>query len=279
MRIFTLFCLLLTLVQLTGCTSKAKKECKGANWSYVGQQDGELGRENRSRYHYQKCNRYKVFVSTAEYEQGYLQGIERFCNFERGLNQSIKGLRPEVICAEQTKYTDGYESGLTEVCNTKKGKEDALSGKKFSSFCIKKSDYQIGYKNGQLLFCSHRNGYRQGYEGRDVLNVCKGSDFYDNFAKGFNEGKLEFLKKENLKLESDIKGFQSNLNYIKTTLDKKITQVQSLPKSDDSYIVQMKSQLETSIKNLKTKKDKMEKLILQSESKINLNNQQIGELN
>lgn len=277
MRFFILLPLL-TLF-LLGCTSKAKKECKSANWTFVGQIDGELGREDRSRYYSQKCSKYKVFVSTNEYKDGFNEGLLKFCSFERGLNRSIKGLRPEVACTEQPQYGDGYESGLGEVCTKRKGKEDALSGKKFSSFCIKKSDYQMGYSSGQLIFCSHQNGYRQGYEQKEVLDVCKGTDFYSNFSKGYNEGNLEFLKKENFKLESDIKSHQNNLTYVKSTLEKKVTQVQSLPKSDDPYIVQMKAQLEASIRNLKSRKDRLEDQILQSEGKINLNNQKIGNYN
>lgn len=275
MKDLLIILLLGTLLALTGCTSKAKKECALSDWRLIGKSEGQRGQQQRANYHYQKCLKYGFTISSESYEQGYEEGIAQLCGSSRGFSQALKGLSPESICRDHESYLNGYDEGLVQVCTKKKGESDALNGKETNQFCSRNETYSEGYSKGLSGFCSRKNGYHLGSAGSQKTSLCDNTDFIPDFLDGYASGRAKYLQNENFRLESQIKNFQETLDNLKVDLKKKEDEFGNLPTPEDSYLKQVKAELDTSIKSIKTKKDRIEQKILNSEEELIKNRQEL----
>jgi hypothetical protein len=84
-----IFCTLLTV---TACATLDEGECLSANWYEIGYQDGSKG-YNPERYqkHNEACQEHNVRVNTADYHNGWGEGITQYCTEDNGWGEGLAG--------------------------------------------------------------------------------------------------------------------------------------------------------------------------------------------
>ncbi|MGQ0503136.1 MAG: DUF2799 domain-containing protein [Panacagrimonas sp.] len=84
--------LLLVVVLLTGCATLDESECRSANWFEFGRSDGALGySRTRLDEHRQACSKFGLAADTAAWEQGYAEGLDRYCSVSNGYQLGRRG--------------------------------------------------------------------------------------------------------------------------------------------------------------------------------------------
>jgi hypothetical protein len=93
-RSFLALCMLACLAWLGGCASMSESECKTANWSQVGFNDGANGvRPSRIAEYTEDCGKIGIKPDPNAYRAAWDQGIQRYCTPQRGWADGQQGLR------------------------------------------------------------------------------------------------------------------------------------------------------------------------------------------
>ncbi|KJR31990.1 hypothetical protein BOO91_06140 [Vibrio navarrensis] len=82
------------LVALVGCASSTEELAKAGEWYQVGYQDGVNGRTQRSF----KALAALGEVNKSDYDQGYLQGVDEYCNADFAYQIGLSGSYYEGVC-------------------------------------------------------------------------------------------------------------------------------------------------------------------------------------
>lgn len=94
--------LLITALLVSGCatTSRLKPEqCLSADWQAIGYQDGLLGRAtDYITRHAERCSKIGVAPNRASWEQGYSQGLKRYCTPLRAYQLGREGIALNNVC-------------------------------------------------------------------------------------------------------------------------------------------------------------------------------------
>jgi len=104
----------LTLALLQGCASMSKKECLYADWYQIGLEDGSVGRNAvMLAQHRKACAKAGVTPDLAAYERGHVEGLQRYCNYNNGLNVGSRGSAMPDYCPPNRveDFTFGYRHG------------------------------------------------------------------------------------------------------------------------------------------------------------------------
>lgn len=279
LRLTAQFCLLLSFSALfIQCSSLEKKECESIHWPTQGFNDGEEGRYSRLSEFLSKCTPHDVRVESNGYLEGYQKGLDKFCSEESGFSRGVQGLDPEKICEDNKKYKVSYQSGKQNYCTYEIGTKDAQAAKPARLFCERTSNYFQGYQDGLKKFCTSESGYRYGYEGQKETNVCTGQ-YLNIFYSGYKRGKIDFLRRDNDRLNNTIGLAEAELNLVKERFTQKLSEAYEIPAaSQDPYVAEKRLKLDSEIKLLKEKKSKLEQEIFDLQKKINQNNADIGRL-
>ncbi len=86
---------------LSGCQTLTPTECRIANWTQMGEQDGSSGRYDRIANHVDGCAQQQVAVSAASVEQyrvGYQQGLQSYCRPEVILDLALSNSGNLSVC-------------------------------------------------------------------------------------------------------------------------------------------------------------------------------------
>lgn len=76
---------------LSGCASMSIEECKTANWTRIGEQDGIKGQGSQLAQHYKACQKASIIPNQQEYEVGLKRGMQYYCAPERIFENALKG--------------------------------------------------------------------------------------------------------------------------------------------------------------------------------------------
>ncbi|MGF1910488.1 DUF2799 domain-containing protein [Vibrio kasasachensis] len=79
---------------LAGCVSSIDEMAKAGDWYQVGYQDGVSGNNSRSMRELSSMGN----VNTADYDQGYLEGVNKYCNPNAAYQIGLSGQYYEGVC-------------------------------------------------------------------------------------------------------------------------------------------------------------------------------------
>ena len=111
-RNFTLWLLIAVLLQ--GCASMSESECLNADWTVVGEIDGQQGRALSVLDNYRRdCADYGIVPNTQEYLAGRESGLMLYCTRDNGYREGRSGTRLEADCpaALAADFQHGYQLG------------------------------------------------------------------------------------------------------------------------------------------------------------------------
>ncbi len=80
------------LIILNACATLDEGECLSANWHEIGYQDGSKGfKPERYQKHNEACQEHNVRVNTADYHDGWGEGITQYCTEDNGWRVGLEG--------------------------------------------------------------------------------------------------------------------------------------------------------------------------------------------
>lgn len=104
----------LLAVVLSGCATLNKNECLTADWYQIGYEDGARGyADTRIASHREACAKHGITPVFRDYQDGYEEGVIRFCTASNGFVQGKRGYNYGGICPSglEASFLDGYEAG------------------------------------------------------------------------------------------------------------------------------------------------------------------------
>jgi hypothetical protein len=125
--------LLLALV-LPGCASLTERQCRQADWSVLGRQDGDRGLPlARLEEHRDSCARSGIVPDEAAYRAGHAQALASYCTPRGGYIAGRRGDSYQRVCDDgvETAFLEGFHRGrevhyvLREVRELRRRAEEA----------------------------------------------------------------------------------------------------------------------------------------------------------
>lgn len=115
-------CTLISCI-LLGCTAYSEQAqlAQKNEWYEVGVMDGKAGGYQRVKFELNELNTLDD-VAYKKYRQGYITGVEAFCQPENSYERGERGVRYQGQCANTSqedvavqKWQEGYESYMLET--------------------------------------------------------------------------------------------------------------------------------------------------------------------
>ena len=97
-----------------GCATLDKSECREADWTIIGLEDGARGRPlSYIGNHRKACAEYGVKPDLALYERGHADGLKQFCTADNGFSLGRAGRGYNNVCPPDLngQFLAGYETG------------------------------------------------------------------------------------------------------------------------------------------------------------------------
>jgi hypothetical protein len=95
----TLAVLSTALLLLSGCATMNEDECRSADWYSVGFEDGAHGRSiNYIGNHREACAEYGISPQAGRYQDGWNEGIRRYCTPRNGYEAGMRGRSRSTQC-------------------------------------------------------------------------------------------------------------------------------------------------------------------------------------
>lgn len=115
---------------MTGCATMTADECKNANWSDLGFNDGLGGKPTyllTARVN--DCTKAGIRVDTVLYEKGRKRGLQNFCRLENAVPLGLSGQNYAGVCPAglDTEFRSRYQTGYAVY--TLRKKVDELNGR------------------------------------------------------------------------------------------------------------------------------------------------------
>ncbi len=82
------------ILALTACTATTEQLAEQGNWQQIGYQDGIAGHSQRTQSNLQALGN----VNQADYAQGYLEGVNEYCNPQFAYQIGLSGQYYEGVC-------------------------------------------------------------------------------------------------------------------------------------------------------------------------------------
>ncbi|MDF2155466.1 DUF2799 domain-containing protein [Vibrio sp. CAU 1672] len=106
----------IVLALLAGCTATTQELAQSGDWYQIGYQDGVAGHTPRSAKALNKLGS----VRQGDYDQGYLKGIEEYCNPNVAYQIGLSGQYYEGVCEgtqQAQKFRMEWQRGWNEYSN------------------------------------------------------------------------------------------------------------------------------------------------------------------
>jgi hypothetical protein len=108
--------ILALLLPLTaaGCATLDKSECREADWTIIGLEDGARGRPvSYIGLHREACAEHGVKPDLVLYQRGHREGLKQFCTADNGFRQGRAGRSYNNVCPADLngQFLAGYETG------------------------------------------------------------------------------------------------------------------------------------------------------------------------
>lgn len=173
-----------------------KDECELANWQAIGYQHGVKGETMESFQTYQNdCAAHRVKADYSAFKQGYQQGLENFCSYEKGLQFGTQGKPYYAQCpsSEFARFNQGYQLGVKNYCSYERGVSTGELGKGYNNICPSSQypRFSDGYNLGLNRYCSYDTGFAAGETGKAVNTNCA-TEIYSGYADGYAAGQQKF---------------------------------------------------------------------------------------
>jgi len=97
-----------------GCATLDKSECREADWTIIGLEDGARGRPlSYIGNHRKSCAEYGVKPDLALYQHGHADGLKQFCTADNGFSLGRAGRGYNNVCPPDLngQFLAGYETG------------------------------------------------------------------------------------------------------------------------------------------------------------------------
>ncbi len=97
-----------------GCATLDKSECREADWTIIGLEDGAGGRPlSYIGRHRKACAEYGVKPDLALYQRGHANGLKQFCTADNGFSLGRAGRNYNNVCPPDLngRFLAGYETG------------------------------------------------------------------------------------------------------------------------------------------------------------------------
>jgi hypothetical protein len=97
-----------------GCATLDKSECREADWTIIGLEDGARGRPvSYIGNHRKACAEYGVKPDLALYQRGHADGLKQFCTADNGFSLGLAGRGYNNVCPPDLngQFLAGYETG------------------------------------------------------------------------------------------------------------------------------------------------------------------------
>jgi len=97
-----------------GCATLDKSECRQADWTIIGLEDGARGRPvSYIGNHRKACAEYGVKPDLALYQRGHADGLKQFCTADNGFSLGRAGRTYNNVCPPDLngQFLAGYETG------------------------------------------------------------------------------------------------------------------------------------------------------------------------
>ncbi len=167
-----------------------RKKCEKKNWFEYGQSVALKGLRLGSDQFYNQCKKAEAEFDEMSADQGFKKGMNTYCSKEAP-----------------------YDYG-------KRGKPYNFEFCDHTYIAKMKSEH----KKGLRVYCRPSNGFPEGIKGDPYNKLCP-MDMEAKFLKGFNKGRIKYLRSEIVKyrhevrdLERDIKKKEYDLREYKTDL-------------------------------------------------------------
>ena len=107
--------LVLLAYLLSACATLSKEECLHADWHQIGFEDGSKGKDILILAKHRKaCAKAGVTADRVAYENGYRQGLFRYCTYTNALSLGSRGVKKPDFCPTltQPEFDLGYAHGV-----------------------------------------------------------------------------------------------------------------------------------------------------------------------
>ena len=105
------------LTILAGCATSIEQMAKSGDWYQIGYQDGVSGNVSRSVTELAKLGQ----ANPADYDQGYLVGVEEYCNPNFAYQIGLSGQYYEGVCEgteDAQRFRMEWQRGWSEYQNS-----------------------------------------------------------------------------------------------------------------------------------------------------------------
>lgn len=103
-----------TALFVSGCATMSGDECVTSDWRAIGYEDGARGyTSSRLGQHRKACAKHGVTPDLSEYQAGRQEGLNEFCQPQRGFNLGSGGGRYNGVCPSHLEpdFLDAYRTG------------------------------------------------------------------------------------------------------------------------------------------------------------------------
>lgn len=143
----------LAALLLSGCAAMSKDECLMSDWHLIGFEDGSRGMNSGRLPSYRKaCAKHGVVPDLSAYQVGRSEGLEEYCQPNRGYALGLSGHRYAGVCPAELEdgFLDAYSSGhqLWTLRSAVAGAASQIAVKKRALDHVKE---EIGTKEGALV--------------------------------------------------------------------------------------------------------------------------------
>lgn len=105
---------LLSTMALSGCATLSEGECKTADWTTIGRQDGSNGfKRSRLHKHHKACAKYNIAPNNDNYYAGREAGLKSYCTPRNGFTEGRAGNTYRNVCPPNTeaRFLAEYRQG------------------------------------------------------------------------------------------------------------------------------------------------------------------------
>lgn len=194
--------LMLSLVALlvASCATLNEDECRTANWTQIGQEDGSRGyTQDRLGSHSKACSEFGITPNTQQYNSGYAIGNKTYCAAQGTANgEAGKENQAPRSCSTSTIYKTNFKTGYKTFCYNQGVAGGNAANKKHGRVnCLNTSRYRAGFNEGIKSYCTDANGEALGTTASDHKAIYCPRSLKSVFMTGYERGTAKYCERLN----------------------------------------------------------------------------------
>ena len=209
MKIFFITsCLAMSALAMSSCATISEEECLAGGWEDIGFRDGENGKSQARLADYNAtCSKFSVEPDRTAYLRGYDQGLQLYCNYDRGFSRGSDGNSAQARCEAfpESGYFLGYEQGLKAYCSFDTGFDHGVSAQSEAQLCrtVPDDGYFAGFEEGQTVYVlyAERDQMVDRYIRREEALIGTRNNMK---KENISDGELRRLRKKEKRIEKEL---------------------------------------------------------------------------